>query len=177
MNPSQLVTSRLYLRSACKGDEKPLFDNYCSDKEQSKFLAREAHINIEQTLNFLKTWGQSAWENHLPDFAWVIALKETNEPIGVFIVKLQNQQAQIHFGISRNYERLGYITEAGSSVIEWLRSHNEIKEIWTECDFENYASIKVLEKLGFINMGIKKNGLYLPAFGKKARDCYRYAII
>lgn len=174
MEPSKLVTSRLFLRDFCEGDELPLFYNYCSDEERSKFLARKAHKNITQTLNFLNLWCKSAWENNLPDFAWVIALQETNEPIGVFIVKSQQNRAEIHYGINRNFEGQGYITEAGLAVINWLKSTNGINEIWTECDIEHHASIKVLEKLGFENVGLINNGLHLPAFGDCRRDSYRF---
>lgn len=174
MKPCKLITPRLYLRSSSKSDVQILFDNYCSDEDRSKFLAREAHRSVEQTSNFLNLWCKSAWENDFSDFAWVIAIKKTNTPIGVFIVKSQSDIAEIHYGISRDCESQGYITEAGAAVVEWLKTNTNIKIVRTECDVENYGSIKVLEKLGFKNVGHIKNGLYLPAFGKNARDCYRF---
>ncbi|MBA3537556.1 MAG: GNAT family N-acetyltransferase [Tatlockia sp.] len=48
------------------------------------------------------------------------------------------------------------MTEAGREVIKWLKTQPEVYEIWNLCDFENYTSIRVLEKLGFKNQGLLK---------------------
>ncbi|MFW2535428.1 MULTISPECIES: GNAT family N-acetyltransferase [unclassified Legionella] len=174
MTPSPIVTKRLNLRPASDGDAESLFYNYCSDIESSRFLTRQPHSNIEQTLQFLTKWCDIAWKESLPEFAWVISLRKNREAIGVFLVTLKERNAQIHYGISRRFECQGLITEAGLAVVEWLQIQSDVKEISTVCDLDNHGSIRVLEKLGFENQGILKEGLHLPAFGHKARDCYRY---
>ncbi|WP_198009994.1 GNAT family N-acetyltransferase, partial [Legionella tunisiensis] len=127
-----------------KGDEESLFYNYCSDIESSRFLTRQPHTTIEQTLQFLGKWCDFAWKENLPEFAWVIALRNTNEAIGVFLVMLKEENTQIHYGISRKFERQGLITEAGHAVVEWLQTQSDVKEISTVCDIDNYGSIRVL---------------------------------
>ncbi|MBA3537563.1 MAG: GNAT family N-acetyltransferase [Tatlockia sp.] len=176
MNPSRIVTQRLYLRQVFEGDAENLYHNYCSDSERSRFLTRPPHRKIEETSHFLTKWCQIAWEEKLPNFAWVIALKNTNEAIGIFLAMYEGEKVQIHYGISRNYEQQGFITEAGHEVVQWLKIQPEVKEIWTVCDLENYGSLRVLEKLGFKNQGVLKKWLNLPAFGNNARDCYKYKI-
>ncbi|MBA2656767.1 MAG: GNAT family N-acetyltransferase [Tatlockia sp.] len=176
MIPSLLVTSRLYLRSFCENDVETLYHNYCSDIERSRFLTREPHTDSNQTLDFLLKWCHSAWEKKSSEFAWIIALKSTNEAIGISLVILEEHKAQIHYGINRDYERQGFITEAGFAITEWLKSKTKIREIWTLCDVENYGSINVLHKLGFSNLGVLKSELNLPAFGNEPRDCFLFKL-
>ncbi|HHF7349623.1 TPA: GNAT family N-acetyltransferase [Legionella feeleii] len=174
ITPSPIVTKRLNLRPAYDGDAESLFFNYCSDIESSRFLTRKPHTNIEQTSQFLTKWCDIAWKESLPEFAWVISLKNSREAIGVFLVTLKERNAEIHYGISRKFECQGLITEAGLAVVEWLQIQSDVTEISTVCDIDNHGSIRVLEKLGFENLGLLKEWLHLPAFGQKARDCYRY---
>lgn len=149
MDPSKIVTQRMYLRQAFKGDAKNLFNNYCSDSERSQFLTRQPHRKIEETSLFLTKWCQIAWEEKLSNFAWVIALRDSNEAIGLFLVMCEGVKVQIHFGISRDYEQQGLITEADREVVKWLKSQPEVKEIWTVCDLENYASMMGASQVGF----------------------------
>ncbi|MBA2710333.1 MAG: GNAT family N-acetyltransferase [Tatlockia sp.] len=176
MNPSRIVTKRLHLRRSLERDAEILYQNYCSDSERSRFLTRQSHYKLEETSDFLSKWCQIAWEDKLPNFAWVVALKSTNEAIGLFLVMSEEGNVQIHYGISRAYEKQGFITEAGREVVKWLKTQPEVNEIWTLCDLENHASIKILEKLGFKNQGLLKKELILPTFGTNARDCYKYKI-
>lgn len=174
MIPSPLMTERLQLRPAHPGDAERLFKYYYSDTERARFLTRKSHAQFAQTLSFLKRWCEDAWVRETPQFSWVIALQTTNEAIGVFLVITKAREAQIHYGISRTFEGQGLITEAGSAVVGWLEKQSRIEIIWTVCDVENYASIRVLEKLGFENQGLLKNWLQLPAFGEAPRDCYKF---
>jgi ribosomal-protein-alanine N-acetyltransferase len=114
MNPLPLMTERLQLRRACLGDTERLFKTYYSDVERSRFLTRKSHTQPEQTASFLKHWCDEAWESNAPQFSWVIALQTTNEAIGVFLVISKEKEAQIHYGIGRNFEGRGLITEAGA---------------------------------------------------------------
>lgn len=170
------ITSNLYLRSSCAHDADSLFQNYCSDELSSRYLTRLPHNNIEQTRSFLSKWCDAYWKNNHHEFAWVIADKITNEAIGVFIVSINNNEAQIHFGISRSHQKKGRVTEAGRVIIKWLMSHAKLDYIWSVCDLENIGSRRVLEKLGFTQKALLENYLCLPSFANEKRDCYQYEI-
>ena len=174
MKPSPILTSRLYLRNSYKKDAETLFYNYCSNDISSRFLTRKPHASINQTSDFLNKWCTSGWVQDSKQFAWVIALNGTDEAIGVFLVTLEKNTVQIHYGIDLNFEKQGLITEAGHAVIQWLKSHAEIKRAWTLCDLHNYGSIKVLEKLGFKKEAILRKWLALPAYEGTRRDCIMY---
>lgn len=177
MKPMQLVSPRLILRRGNKTDALSLFTNYCSSSYSSKFLTRLPHTSVEQTCLFLNEWCIASWINESNRFAWVIALTNSDEAIGVFLVEHTQDEAQIHYGISRKYEKRGLMTEAGEVVIAWLESQKNIKKIWTECDTENYGSIRLLEKWGFKNKKLLKDRIMIPSFScTKKRDCYLYVL-
>ncbi len=177
MKPLTLSTKRLILRSSTDKDSELLFKNYCSDIYSSKFLTRKPHINIEQTTKFLKDWCINSWIEESNQFAWVIALKDTDEAIGVFLVEIEGHKV-IHYGISRAFEGKGFITEAGHAAVDWLLCQSDLQRVWTICDLENQGSINVLEKLGFNREGVLRKWLTLPSFEcSSARDCYIYARI
>jgi ribosomal-protein-alanine N-acetyltransferase len=176
MKPITLTSERIVLRRGIETDVITLFQNYCSDTDCSRFLTRKPHTNTEQTAKFLKEWCDAPWDEEDNKFAWVVALKETDEAIGVFLVCLQESyKAEIHYGIARNFWKQGLTTELSHLAIEWLMSQPELQRIWAVCDLDNYGSIKILEQIGFEREGILRNWLRLPAFGNSVRDCFIYA--
>lgn len=175
IQPLFLSTDRLVLRCAENHDAHMLFKNYTSDPESARFLTRLPHANILETAKFLSEWCEIPWQNERNKFAWVVALKNTNEAIGVFFVEVDGHKAQIHYGISRAYWCQGFTTEAGRAVVTWLMMQPQLQRVWTVCEVGNYGSIKVLEKLGFQNEGVLQKWLVFPAFGDLARDCWVYA--
>jgi ribosomal-protein-alanine N-acetyltransferase len=108
---------------------------------------------------------------------WVIALGETNQAIGVFVVIDDHHKLEIHYGVARRYWGMGIMTEAAQTALAalWQRAH--VSRIWTVCDTQNHGSRRVLEKLGFTCEGRLRNWLALPAFGGAARDCWMYAAV
>jgi ribosomal-protein-alanine N-acetyltransferase len=176
MKPITLSSDRIVLRRGIETDVITLFQNYCSDKDCSRFLTRKPHASTQQTAKFLKEWCNDPWDEEDTKFAWVVALKDTDEPIGVFIVCLQESyKAEIHYGISRHFWKKGLTTELSHLATEWLISQPNLKRIWAVCDLDNSGSIKVLENIGFKREGLLQNWLRLPAFEDAIRDCFIYA--
>ncbi len=173
MKPTKLISKRLNLRRAHNGDADHLF-RYTSDLECSKFLTRAPHVCIDQTKKFLDKWCDLPWDEESNNFSWVVSLASNDEAIGIFLSKIEDHQAEVHFGIRREYWHQGYATEVLKIGTDWLLSNESIQRIWTVCDLENTGSFKALEKSGFMREGVLKNRLVIPAFGAQARDCYLY---
>lgn len=175
MKPSTLITNRLILRSASPADDN-LFKDYFSNSDNAIFLARKSHDDINQTKKVLNDWCSLPWNLSSNKFGWIVALLGSNKAIGIFLVELnESSDAQIHFGINSEYSKQGLITEAGIAVIEWLKNQKDIRKIWTICDLLNTGSIRVLDKIGLKNRGIKKAAMISPAFNNSPRDCYLYS--
>ncbi len=61
---------------------------------------------------------------------------------------------QLGFWFGKKYWGLGYASEAVSAVLSLLKCHNVKGYIYTAVHPENIASIKILEKFGFIKQNI-----------------------
>lgn len=176
LKPQAIFTTNLVLRRFLQGDEIALFYNYCGDVQSARYLVRLPHTTPEQTAKFLHKWCDTAWNIASNEFSWVIALKETNEPIGVFLVMIEDNRGQIHFGIDLKLWNQGLIPEAGQAVIQWFeRQPFKLKSLWTVCETSHLRSIRVLEKLGFKQDKVLCEYLCFPSLGETLRDCYVYS--
>lgn len=95
-------------------------------------------------------------DNHAPKQGqWLqlaIELKETGKLIGdvAFCIKEDDiRQTVIGFTIDSNYWKLGFATEALTSLLDYLFEDINLHRIVADCDTENIGSWKTLEKLGF----------------------------
>lgn len=91
-----------------------------------------------------------------------VALKETNELIGEIIVKPKDNTISLGYTFSYKYHRQGYAFEALTVLHEHLHKVAPEWEFisYTEC--ENIASIELLKKLGYKDLG------YVPSMDSKA---------
>ena len=78
-----------------------------------------------------------------------------NEIIGSLSFKgiSENGIVEIGYGINDGYENKGYTTEAVGAVVKWASEQFNVKQIEAEAEEDNYASIRVLEKCGFVPNG------------------------
>ncbi|SIO67186.1 ribosomal-protein-alanine N-acetyltransferase [Paraburkholderia phenazinium] len=168
----ELLTERLHLRRAKKGDAAVLFENYTGSETCSRFLQRRADPDATRTQAMLTKWCDTAWD--LDDdapFAWVISTRAAGEAIGIFLVIPHGHKTEIHYGVAERFWGQGLVAEAGLAALSALWRNPATQRIWTVCDPENIGSRRVLEKLGLQCEGTLKKWLVLPAFGDEARDC------
>ena len=66
---------------------------------------------------------------------------------------------EIGYGIYPEYEGQGFMTEAVTAVVKWAANQPCVNRIEAEAEEDNFASIRVLKKAGFIPTGkIGKKG-------------------
>ena len=61
--------------------------------------------------------------------------------------------AEIGYGIDERYQGHGYATEAVNAVTAWAAQQDGISRVEAEAEEENLASLRVLEKVGFVPTG------------------------
>lgn len=85
---------------------------------------------------------------------WMIELKNGTH-IGELCFKGldENGVAEIGYGISEEYQGNGYATEAVNAAVGWALELSGVKCVLAETESDNTASIRVLEKCGFISTG------------------------
>ncbi|OYU30815.1 MAG: GNAT family N-acetyltransferase [Comamonadaceae bacterium PBBC2] len=170
-----LTASRLILRQARSSDADALFHAYCGEPDCAHYLTRGVHTSMSQTAEFLEKWCVHAWSKEDASFAWVIAERHVDLPIGIFLVIRNEDSAQIHFGIDKQHWGCGLVAEAGHAAITWLFENNTLRQLSTVCDAEHVRSQRVLEKLKFVREGLLEKHLVIPAFGPLARDGVLYS--
>ncbi len=82
---------------------------------------------------------------------WMIELKDGTH-VGELCFKGIDEKgvAEIGYGISANHQKKGYATEAVKAVADWALRQANITAVEAEAEIENKASIRVLEKCGFV---------------------------
>lgn len=99
---------------------------------------------------------------------WAMETKEGNH-IGElgFRGPASDHSVEIGYGINKEYEGQGYVSEAAEALINWAFSNEDILFVEAEADENNAASIHILEKIGFKQYGYGEEG---PRFVKAKPD-------
>lgn len=80
----------------------------------------------------------------------------------------ENGIMEISYSIAPNYQGKGYATEMGKAFCKWGLQKDHVTKIIAICSVYNYASIRVLEKIGLIKAKeeIEKYYWFLPEKNK-----------
>lgn len=93
-------------------------------------------------------------------FHLYIENKENNKVIGdIYIYLIENdKKAKVAIRLNPFYHNKGIGSEAVKKMVEWCFSNTELELIWADVNKENVASIKMLEKCGFVKVKEVTNG-------------------
>lgn len=158
-NLPQLETKRLILRKMTLADAQDIFE-YASDPEETKYAEWHYHKSIEDSISFLKSVIQKYENKEVSE--WGIILKENNKFIGTCAYlwwQPAHNRAEIGYALSRKYWGKGLMTEAIKEVIKFGFEQMQLNRIEGRCIVENFASQRVLEKVGMKFEGILREQL------------------
>ena len=144
-----IETSRLILRRAMREDAEPMFRNWASDPEVTKYLTWPAHGSIAVSEMVIGSWLQEYEKESY--YQWMIVLKELNEPIGSISVVRQREdiaEAEIGYCIGKNWWHQGIVTEALAAVIDYLFAEVGTNRVSARHDPNNPHSGGVMRKCG-----------------------------
>lgn len=96
------------------------------------------------------------------DWEGIIIHKEDNMIMGDMGFKGGPEEGIINIGYSivPSYQGKGYATEMGKAMVGWGLSQPNVKTVIATCDTDNFASKKVLEKIGFHITNTTEEKLY-----------------
>jgi RimJ/RimL family protein N-acetyltransferase len=146
-----IQTERLILRNFVDNDLEP-FLAYHNDPEVAKYQGWSIPYPREKGKAFVSYMKEMAVPKQGDWIQFAIALKDTDELIGdlgCYIKEDDVRQARIGFTLASKYWRKGYITEAIPCLLKYLFEDMDVHRIVADCDAENVASYRTLEKLGF----------------------------
>jgi len=91
-------------------------------------------------------------ENYVYLSFWFIIRKEDKRAVGSIDFKnipTEMKEVEIGYGLEKQFEHNGYMTEAVSAFCKMAFMDDKIETIIAETEVENIASYKVLERCGF----------------------------
>lgn len=155
-----LQTESFILREAVERDFKSIYEIY-SDLEAVKYQQINPMDSIEQAEKSINAFINGFKNKKF--IRWCIALKDNDKVIGLITlhsIDPWNSNAEIGYMLNRNYWRMGVMSEAAKSVIDFAFKEMELNRIEASIHPENNASIKLSLKLGFEKEGLKKQASY-----------------
>ena len=144
-----IETSRLILRRAVREDAEPMFRNWASDPEVTKFLTWPTHDSVTVSEMVIGSWLQEYEKEN--DYQWMIVLKELDEPIGSISVVRKNdrvEEAEIGYCIGSQWWHRGIVPEALTAVIKYLFEEVGMNRVAARHDPNNLNSGRVMRKCG-----------------------------
>jgi RimJ/RimL family protein N-acetyltransferase len=146
-----LHTTRLILRNFIDSDLES-FLAYRNDPVVAKYQGWGIPYPREKGEAFISSMKERVALKQNDWIQYAVALKDTDELIGdlgCYIKKDDVRQARIGFTLAAKYWRKGYISEVIPYLLEYLFEDMDIHRVAADCDVENIASFRTLEKLGF----------------------------
>jgi RimJ/RimL family protein N-acetyltransferase len=170
-----LESRRLFIRQFRDSDLET-FLAYRNDPQVAKYQAWNVPYPRARGMEFVEFMTvafpavQGEW------FQAALELKSTHETIGDvgFIISRENgRQAVIGYSLARAYWGNGYAYEAVSRLLVYLFANLNLRRIIAECDVENTASWRLLERLGFSRESqLLENIFFKGSYGSE----YHYAM-
>ena len=149
LGTKRIETSHLVLRPFVMEDAEPMYRNWASDPEVTKFLSWPTYKSVDTAHEILGIWVPQYQDNTF--YQWAIELKEIGEVIGsISVVNCDERvdMVEIGFCIGRNWWGQGIMTEAFGAVIDYLFDEVGVQRIEAGHDPDNPASGAVQRKCG-----------------------------
>jgi ribosomal-protein-alanine N-acetyltransferase len=146
--PERIETARLVLRKPTPADAEAVFLRYAGDREVTKFLSWRCHQSIEETRAFLEC-SEREWTQWASG-AYLIESCEPARLLGSTGLHFETPVIAITgYVLAKDAWGFGYATEALSAIVEVARTLG-VRSLRASCHGENIASMRVLQKCGFI---------------------------
>ena len=145
-----LETQRLILCNVAPEDAPTMFD-YRNNEICARFQRGQTK-DLQGIIALLKSRQQDSITDQ-NNFLVAVRLKEDNKFIGEIVVMPNDGCFSIGYTFHYAYHRNGYAFEALNSLIEYLHSNYPQMEFISFTEPENIPSRRLLEKLGYNDMG------------------------
>jgi len=168
-----IETTRLVLRKPTTADAKAIYTRYSSDTEVTKYVAWPRHQSIEQTRAFL-AFSEAEWKRW-PAGPYLIECQGDRRLLGGTGLAFETPTvAATGYVLARDAWGHGYATEALAAVVVVARRLG-VRRLYALCHPHHQASIRVLEKCGFVPEELLAGFADFPNLGSGQREgCLRY---
>ncbi len=144
-----LETERLVLRELC-ADDAVFILQLVNEPSWLRFIGDKGIKTLEAARNYILK-GPVEMCGRLGFGLWLVELKEGGIPVGICgLIKRESlEDIDIGFAFLPAYWRRGHALEAASAAMSYGKKALRLKRIVAVMSPDNYASDRLLEKLGF----------------------------
>lgn len=167
---------RLLLKELCLADIDEVHQLH-SIPEVDEFNTLGIPQTTQTTARLIKEWLDQQEASPRMFYTFSITLVQRNKFIGLIALNLGKpnfRNAEVWYKLTPAYWRNGYMKEALKGLLKFAFEDLKLHRVEAGCAIENIASIKVLENIGMLREGRKRE--VLPIRGKWI-DNYFYAIL
>lgn len=121
-------------------------------KDSTRSISPELKEALQQTI--LPNVADPA-KNYLYSTLWTIINRADRQMVAdLCFVGEPNSDGEIEigFGTYEQHQGHGYMTEAVTGMIKWVREQAGVKSIFAQTEMGNFASMSVLQKNGFVQL-------------------------
>jgi [ribosomal protein S5]-alanine N-acetyltransferase len=168
-------TSRLIIRPFKEQDYQSLFE-YLSNPLIYRYEPGEP-ISMEEAKELAANRSQN-------NIFWAVNLKSTDELIGqLYFPQIEPNEFmtwELGFIFNPRFQNNGYATESASALVRYGFEHWGIHRVMANCNPENIASWRVLEKIGMGREGNLRKNIYFKTDDNGNplwTDTFTYAIL
>jgi ribosomal-protein-alanine N-acetyltransferase len=148
-----LITKRLKLRKIKQDDAESIF-SILSNPDVINYDTFDLFTDIKQAFDLIN-WFNKQYNDRRSIF-WGISLIDQSELIGFCKCEIEIPKVRVDLGYDLNatYWNKGFMTESLNAVIDFVFHSIDVNRIEATVSTKNLPSIKVLQKLNFIEEGI-----------------------
>jgi ribosomal-protein-alanine N-acetyltransferase len=155
-----LSTERLILRRISVEDDKEIFF-LRSDKEMLQFLDRDPAQSIDEAREWINTINDGIDGNQY--IAWAVALKNDQRLIGTITfwnIQKEHYRPEVGYALHTQFQGRGLMQEAMKVVLDYGFNTLKIHSLEANVNPGNAASIKLLERNGFVREAYYRENYY-----------------
>ena len=145
-----IKTSRLTIKTFSLDMAQSVYEN-SQDDDTRRFVPDEVYDSAEEArdaIDFL----MSRYDSTDGPFVYPIITNDSKNIGYIQLCQIDDGSWEIGYHIAKQFTGQGYATEAVKAFLPAMAKKLNIKEVYGICLAENTASVRVLEKCGFVQV-------------------------
>ena len=146
-----IKTSRLTIKTFSLDMAQSVYEN-SQDDDTRRFVPDEVYDSVEEAREAIE-FLMSRYDSDDGPFVYPIITNDGGKNIGyVQLCQIDDGSWEIGYHIAKQFTGKGYATEAVKAFLPVMAQKLNIKEVYGICLAKNLASVRVLEKCGFVQI-------------------------